>query len=188
MVKFIELTENVGDVTSLLTSVGALNGSITTNSSDATNQAATATAFTATGSGTGAAFDVTIAGNAVTVVTATTAGTGYAVGDVITFATSVIGGTTAVTVTLVANDFLNGNVSVGSYLLPVNKLQSIVQSTSTLTTVTSVDGAYAITHAASSPATEPTMKDAIVEAIVATPGSPFTAKVAGPTISGIVVT
>jgi hypothetical protein len=64
----------------------------------------------------------------------------------------------------------------------------IVQSTSTLTTVTSVDGAYAITHAASSPVTTPTMKDAIVEAIVATPGSPFTAKVAGPTISAIVVT
>jgi len=81
-----------------------------------------------------------------------------------------------------------GTLNNGSYLLPVNKLQSIVQSTSTLTTVTSVDGAYAITHAASSPVTTPTMKDAIVEAIVATPGSPFTAKVAGPTISGIVVT
>ena len=80
-----------------------------------------------------------------------------------------------------------GTLNNGSYLLPVNKLQSIVQSTSTLTTVTSVDGAYAITHAASSPATEPTMKDAIVEAIVATPGSPFTAKVAGPTISDITV-
>lgn len=187
MVKFIELTETVGDVTALSTVVGALTGSITINSTDATNQAAAATAFTATGNGTGALFNVTIAGSVVTVVTATTAGTGYAVGDVITFATSAIGGSTAVTVTLVANDFFNNNINVGSYLLPVNKLQSIVQSAATTTTVTSVDGAYAITHAASSPATKPTMKDAIVEAIVATPGSPFTAKVAGPSISAIVV-
>tara|TARA_R110000787_G_scaffold285629_1_gene401857 strand:- start:666 stop:941 length:276 start_codon:yes stop_codon:yes gene_type:complete len=78
-----------------------------------------------------------------------------------------------------------GTLNNGSYLLPVNKLQSIVQGASTSTVVTSVDGTYTITHAASSPATEPTMKDAIVEAIVATPGSPFIAKVAGPTISGI---
>jgi len=187
MVKFIELTENVGDVTSLSTVVGALTGSITINSTDATNQAATDTAFTATGNGTGAEFDVTIAGNAVTVVTATSAGTGYAIGDVITFPTSAIGGTTDVTVTLVADDFVNNNIAVGSYLLPVNKLQSIVQSTSTLTTVTSVDGSYAITHAASSPATTPTMKNAIVEAITANPGSPFIAKVAGPAISDITV-
>lgn len=188
MVKFIELTESVGDVTSLLTSVGALTASISANSTDATNQAATDTAFTTSGAGLGGTFDLTIAGNAATVVTATAAGYGYAVGDTITFAMATIGGTADVVVTLVAGDFLNGNVSVGSYLLPVNKLKHVVQASSTSTVFTSVDGVYTITHAASSPTTEPTMKDAIVEAITTNPGAPYTAKVSGPAISAIVVT
>ena len=77
-----------------------LTSAITTNSTDAVDQVATPTAYTTSGSGTGAVISVTIAGNAVTWVTVGAVGEGYKVGDTITFSTTVIGGTTDVVITL----------------------------------------------------------------------------------------
>ena len=77
-----------------------LTSAITTNSTDATNQVAAPTAYTTSGSGTGAVISVTIAGNAVTWVTVGAVGEGYKVGDTLTFSTTVIGGTTDVVITL----------------------------------------------------------------------------------------
>ena len=87
-------------VGSLLEGTGTLTGSITTNSSDATNGTYNSATFTTSGSGTGGVINVTVAGNAVTVVTVATIGSGYAVGDTLTVATGVIGGSTALVGTL----------------------------------------------------------------------------------------
>ena len=91
---------------SMVTGAGSLTTSITTNTADATNQAATATAFTTSGTGTGGIADVTIAGNVVTVISVTTGGEGYKVGDTLTFSTGDIGGTVDVIVTLVLADLI----------------------------------------------------------------------------------
>lgn len=87
-------------VGSLLEGTGTLTGSITTNSSDATNGTYNSATFTTSGSGTSGVINVTVAGNAVTVVTVATIGSGYAVGDTLTVATGVIGGSTALVITL----------------------------------------------------------------------------------------
>ena len=82
--------------------IGSIWDSITantTNASPASNSISNA-AFTTSGSGTGAVIALTISGAEVTAATVTTAGQGYAVGDTLTFSTSVIGGTTDVVITL----------------------------------------------------------------------------------------
>jgi hypothetical protein len=91
---------------SMVTGVGSLTASITTNTADAVDQVATPTAFTTSGIGTGGVADVTIAGNTVTVISVTNGGEGYAVGDTLTFSTTVIGGTVDVIVTLVLDDLI----------------------------------------------------------------------------------
>ena len=88
----------------LVIGTGTLTSSITTNTSDGTNGTITGATFTTSGSGTGGVVDLTIAGNAVTVASVTSSGSGYAVGDTLTFATGVVGGTTAVVITLTADD------------------------------------------------------------------------------------
>ena len=81
-----------------------------------------------------------------------------------------------------------GTLNNGAFLVQVDQIENIVQTASTTTVITLTDATtFTLTHTASSPATTPTMKDAIVEAIVANPGSPFIAKVAGPVISDITV-
>ena len=90
----------------LLTTADALVASITVNTTDGVNNAGYAGTSLTGGTGTGAVATVVVAGNAVTSITVTTVGLGYAVGDVLTIPTSVIGGSTAVTITLVAGDFL----------------------------------------------------------------------------------
>ena len=80
----------------------------TTISSGATNGTYTGTAGTTSGfTGGNATIKVTVAGNAVTQVDVTAAGSGYAVGDTITVASSVIGGSTNLVITLVASNIYN---------------------------------------------------------------------------------
>lgn len=91
---------------SMVVGVGSLTLSITTNTADAVNQVATATAFTTSGAGINGIADVTIVGNEVTVISVTNGGEGYAVGDTLTFSTDDIGGTEDVIVTLVLDDLI----------------------------------------------------------------------------------
>lgn len=80
----------------------------TTISSGATNGTYTGTAGTTSGfTGGNATIKVTVAGNAVTQVDVTAAGSGYAVGDTITVASSVIGGSTNLVITISVNDLYN---------------------------------------------------------------------------------
>ena len=96
-----------------------LTSSITTNSSNATNDDYPSVAWTTNGSGTGLTINVTVAGNAVTVVTVTNGGKGFVVGNTITISKSVIGGTTDVVITLVASD-IGGPGTAGWKLLGKN--------------------------------------------------------------------
>ena len=82
-----------------------LVNSITTNTSDGVDASYADTSLTG-GTGTGAVAIVVVAASTVTSITVTTSGLGYAVGDVLTIPTSVIGGSTAVTITLITGDFL----------------------------------------------------------------------------------
>lgn len=106
MANYIKIPLAINPPRSLVTGVGSLTASITTNSTDANNQGATNTAFTTSGTGTGATVQLTIAGNTVTVASTTVAGEGFKVGDTLTFDKSVIGGTTDVVITLVADDLI----------------------------------------------------------------------------------
>ena len=88
----------------------------TTISSGATNGTYTGTVGTTsgfTGSGTGTIV-VTVAGNAVTNVEITGSGAGHAVGGTITVASSVIGGSANLVITIGANDLYSGNTTQGS--------------------------------------------------------------------------
>jgi len=88
----------------------------TTISSGATNGTYTGTVGTTTGftgSGTGTIV-VTVAGNAVTNVEITGSGAGHTVGSTITVASSVIGGSTNLVITIGANDLYSGNTTQGS--------------------------------------------------------------------------
>jgi uncharacterized protein (TIGR02145 family) len=96
-----------------------LTSSITTNSSNATNDDYPNAAWTTNGSGTGLTMNVTVAGSAVTVITVTNGGKGFVVGNTITISKSVIGGTTDVVITLVASD-IGGPASAEWKLLGKN--------------------------------------------------------------------
>lgn len=104
-----------------------LTTSITTNSTDATNQPATDTPFTTSGDGTGATVQLTIAGNTVTVAGVTVAGDGYKVGDTLTFDKADIGGTTDVVITLNALDLdtVEGSETREYYFLDVDTLLAV---------------------------------------------------------------
>ena len=65
-----------------------------------TNGTYTGVASTASASGTGATFDVTIAGNAITVIDVAHPGTGYAIGETITLATATVGSGSGQTITV----------------------------------------------------------------------------------------
>jgi hypothetical protein len=87
----------------------------TTIASGATNGTYTGTAGTTSGfTGGNATIRVTVAGNAVTQVDVTAAGSGYSIGDTITVASSVIGGSTNLVITIGANDLYSGNTTLGS--------------------------------------------------------------------------
>jgi len=106
MGNYIKIPLAINPPRSLVTGTGSLTASITTNSSDATNASVATVAFTTSGTGTGATVQLTIAGNAVTVASTTVAGESFKVGDTLTFDKSVIGGTTDVVITLVADDLV----------------------------------------------------------------------------------
>ena len=82
----------------------------TTSTSDATNNTYTiAGAHQTSGSGSGATFTLVVAGGAPTTLTVVNPGSGYAVGDTLTFPTSVIGGSANVVYTIQAGDTFNSS-------------------------------------------------------------------------------
>ncbi len=80
--------------------------SITTNTTDATNDTYTNVATTTSGNGTGAVLTITVAGGTIgsSGRTVTGIGSGYKIGDTITVSKSVIGGSTDVVFTIVTGD------------------------------------------------------------------------------------
>lgn len=115
----------------------------TTISSGATNGTYTGTVGTTsgfTGSGTGTII-VTVAGNAVTNVETTGSGAGHTAGSTITVASSVIGGSTNLVITIGANDIYSGNTTQGStnFELHPSEENSLIMSILGLTGVTIKD-------------------------------------------------
>jgi hypothetical protein len=108
----LEIREHTG---ALVQCADALLSSITTNPTDATNNAGLASlATTSSGSGSGAVLTVVISGGAVTGVTVTTAGKGYEAGDTLTVANAGIAGTsTDLVITLLEDDISNGGLKCG---------------------------------------------------------------------------
>ena len=110
--------QNAAVASGVLNTTFNASGSITTNSTDATNNSSlTVPAGSITG-GSGAstaAAVLVIAGNAVTSIKFT-AGTGYVAGDSLEIASGVIGGTVNLAITLTAANIINGNAFVLSTL------------------------------------------------------------------------
>ena len=110
--------QNAAVASGVLNTTFNASGSITTNSTDATNNSSlTVSAGSITG-GSGAstaAAVLVIAGNAVTSIKFT-AGTGYVAGDSLEIASGVIGGTVNLAITLTAANIINGNAFVLSTL------------------------------------------------------------------------
>ena len=95
-----------GEPNGLVYGQNTLTSSITVNTTDATNQLYTLTSaqFSTSGAGTGATIVIKVAGQTVSGASVTLTGTGYAINDTLTIPASVIGGTTAVVITLQADD------------------------------------------------------------------------------------
>ena len=125
-----------------------LTSAITTNSTDATNQVATATTYTTSGVGTGAVISVTIAGNTVTWVTVGAVGEGYKVGDTITFSTDDIGGTTDVVITLVVANLITVEGSATNTYVPIDADQIAFIDINTATTCDIVSNNWDLTAGA----------------------------------------
>jgi hypothetical protein len=96
-------------INGLKTDADALLAQISTNVTDATDNAALSDLATTTnGDGEGAILSLVIAGSTVTSVTVTTAGTGYAIGDTVTVSNELIDGTdTDLVFTLIADDLVD---------------------------------------------------------------------------------
>ena len=124
MANYIKIPLSLNPGRQLIVATGSLTASITTNSTDATTLSATAKAFTTSGNGTSGAVALTVAAGAVTVASTTTAGDGYKVGDTLTFDKSIIGGTTDVVVTLVADDLatFEGSETNEYQLIPIDNI------------------------------------------------------------------
>ena len=134
MGNYIKIPIAINPPRTLIVGTGSLTASITTNSTDATNQAATDTAFTTSGTGTGATVQLTIAGNAVTVASTTVGGEGFKAGDTLTFDKSVIGGTTDVVITLVTDDLIasEGSITNDFKLIDIEKVLCVDGYTSSI--------------------------------------------------------
>ena len=89
---------------SLSVTADELVASITTNTSDGTNNNYTNVATTTSGKGTGAVLSLTVASGAVSAITVTGIGSGYLIGDTITIPKATIGGSTDVVITLATGD------------------------------------------------------------------------------------
>jgi hypothetical protein len=127
MSNFIKVPLAINPARSLVTGTGSLTASITTNSSDATDASVATVAFTTSGTGTGATVQLTIASNAVSVASCTVEGEGFKVGDTLTFASSVIGGTTDVVIKLVADDLVavEGSATNEYALIPIDNVACV---------------------------------------------------------------
>ena len=102
------LTLNVTTSTSngkLSSTTDALLTSITVNTSDANNATYVGVELDG-GSGTGAIATVVISSNAISSITVTEVGSGYSASDILKIPSSVIGGTTDVTIVLASSDLL----------------------------------------------------------------------------------
>lgn len=126
MSNYIKIPISANPGRAMVTTVGALTASITTNSTDATTVTAGNKAFTTSGGGTSGVVALTVAAGVVEVATATTAGDGFKVGDTLTFDKSIIGGTTDVVITLVAGDLTAVDADAGSeQLIPIDDIISV---------------------------------------------------------------
>ena len=138
MANYIKIPLSLNPGRPLIAGTGSLTASITTNSTDATTLGSpTAKAFTTSGNGTSGAVALTVAAGAVTVASATTAGDGYKVGDTLTFDKSVIGGTTDVVITLVADDLaaIEGSATNEYQLIPIDSILAVDNSSTTVATI-----------------------------------------------------
>ena len=134
MANYIKIPLSLNPGRPLIAATGSLTASITTNSTDATTLSATAAAFTTSGNGASGVVALTVAAGAVTVASTTTAGDGYKKGDTLTFDKSVIGGTTDVVITLVADDLapFEGSETNEYQLIPIDSIL-LVNPTNTTT-------------------------------------------------------
>ena len=137
MANYIKIPLSLNPGRPLIAATGSLTASITTNSTDATNQSQSATAFTTSGNGTSGVVALAIAGNTVTVASTTTVGDGYKVGDTLTFDKSVIGGTVDVIITLVADDLaaIEGSATNEYQLIPIDSILAVDNSSATVATI-----------------------------------------------------
>ena len=138
MANYIKIPLSLNPGRPLIAGTGSLTASITTNSTDATTLGSpTAKAFTTSGNGTSGAVALTVAAGAVTVASTTTAGDGYKVGDTLTFDKSVIGGTTDVVITLVADDLaaIEGSATNEYQLIPIDSILAVDNSSATVATI-----------------------------------------------------
>lgn len=116
----------------LSTSADALLASITVNPTDCVDETYTSVDLTG-GSGTSAVATVVVAGSTITSITVTTAGTGYVVGDSLTIAGGDLGGgSSAATITLVADDIVGSPASSTSFKLKTISEGTIMNSDGTL--------------------------------------------------------
>ena len=80
-----------------------------------------------------------------------------------------------------------GTLDNGAFLVQVDQIENIVQSADVTTVITLTDATtFTLTHPASYPATTPTAKNAIVNALTAAPGGE-TVVYSGPAVSEIVI-
>jgi len=80
-----------------------------------------------------------------------------------------------------------GTLNNGAFLVQVDQIENIVQSADVTTVITLIDATtFTLTHTASYPATTPTAKNAIVNALTAAPGGE-TVVYSGPAVSAIVI-
>jgi hypothetical protein len=137
MANYIKIPLSLNPGRPLIVATGSLTASITTNSTDATTLSATPKAFTTSGNGTVGAVALTVVAGAVTVASTAQAGDGYKVGDTLTFDTSVIGGTTDVVITLLADDLaaIEGSATNEYQLIPIDSILAVDNSSATVATI-----------------------------------------------------
>jgi len=100
---------------------------ITTVGSGATPGTITGAAFSTSGDGAGATFTVVIgAGGTATSCTVTAPGDNFAIGDTVTFATAVVGGSVAVVATIAAEDLDVDNDLGKQAIIPVDDIFCVV--------------------------------------------------------------
>jgi len=138
MANYIKIPLSLNPGRPLIAATGSLTASITTNSTDATTLGSpTDKAFTTSGNGSSGAVSLTVAAGAVTVASTITVGDGYKVGDTLTFDKSVIGGTTDVVITLVADDLaaIEGSATNEYQLIPIDSILAVDNSSATVATI-----------------------------------------------------